>query len=106
MEDNCVLETEKDTGTKKRSRKSMPFATMPARECTIIPESIWKYAAGQNIRRLTLLNNLRPYNYFKHILTELPKHCDEKGTIDPAELDYLMPWSDNLPDECRKPRRL
>ncbi len=24
------------------------------------------------------LNNLRPYYYFRHILTELPKYCDEK----------------------------
>jgi len=52
------------------------------------------------------LNNLRPYNYFKYILTELPKRCDQKGNIEPAELDYLMPWSDQLPEECRKPRRL
>ena len=39
------------------------------------------------------------------ILTELPKHGDEKGNIDTAELDYLMPWSESLPEECRKPRR-
>ena len=50
------------------------------------------------------LNNLRPYYYFKYLLTELPKQCDAKGNIDPAKLDYLMPWSDSLPDECRKPR--
>ena len=59
-----------------------------------------------SISETAKLNNLRPYNYFKHILTELPKHCDKKGNIDPAELDYLMPWSDNLPEECRKLRRL
>ena len=58
-----------------------------------------------SISETAKLNNLHPYNYFKHILTELPKHCDEKGTIDPAELDYLMPWSEKLPEECRKPRR-
>jgi transposase len=23
-----------------------------------------------------------------------------------AKLDYLMPWSESLPEECRKPRRL
>lgn len=51
------------------------------------------------------LNNLRPYYYFRYILTELPKHCDEKGNINPAKLDYLMPWSESLPEECRKPRR-
>ena len=40
-----------------------------------------------------------------HILTELPKYCDEKGNIDPAKLDHLMPWAEELPEECRKPRR-
>lgn len=51
------------------------------------------------------LNNLRPYYYFRHLLTELPNHCDEKGNIEPAKLDDLLPWSESLPDECRKPRR-
>ena len=51
------------------------------------------------------LNNLRPYYYFRYILTELPKYCDEKGNIDPAKLDQLMPWAEELPEECRKPRR-
>ena len=50
------------------------------------------------------LNNLRPY-YFRHILTELPKYCDKKGNIDPAKLNHLMPWAEELPEECRKPRR-
>lgn len=58
-----------------------------------------------SISETAKLNNLRPYYYFKYILTELPKHCDEKGNIDPAVLDYLMPWSESLPEECRKPRR-
>lgn len=43
---------------KGRSRRTMPFATMPASECTVIPEGIWKYAAGQNIRRLTLFDQI------------------------------------------------
>jgi len=58
-----------------------------------------------SIAETAKLNNLHPYNYFKYLLTELPKHCDQKGNIDPAELDYLMPWSESLPEECRKPRR-
>ena len=40
-----------------------------------------------SISETAKLNNLRPYNYFKYILTELPKHCDEKGNIDPEKLD-------------------
>ena len=57
-----------------------------------------------SISETAKLNNLRPYYYFRHILTELPKYCDEKGNIDPAKLDHLMPWAEELPEECRKPR--
>lgn len=59
-----------------------------------------------SISETAKLNNLRPYNYFKYILTELPNRCNQDGNIDPADLDDLMPWADNLPEECRKPRRL
>ena len=58
-----------------------------------------------SISETAKLNNLRPYYYFRYILTELPKLCDEQGNINPAKLDYLMPWSSELPDECSKPRR-
>lgn len=58
-----------------------------------------------SISETAKLNGLRPYYYFKHILTELPKLCDEKGNIDPSDLDQLMPWAENLPEECRKPHR-
>ncbi len=58
-----------------------------------------------SISETAKLNNLRPYYYFAYILTELPKLKDEKGNIDPAKLDYLMPWSESLPEKCRKPRR-
>lgn len=58
-----------------------------------------------SISETAKLNNLRPYYYFKYILTELPKLCDEQGNINPADLDRLMPWAEELPDECRKPRR-
>ena len=51
------------------------------------------------------LNNLRPYHYFKHLLTELPKLCDDKGNIDSTKLDHLLPWLTELPKKCRKPRR-
>ena len=44
-----------------------------------------------SISETAKLNNLRPYYYFRYILTELPKYCDKKGNIDPAKLDHLMP---------------
>ena len=58
-----------------------------------------------SISETAKLNNLRPYYYFKYLLTELPKLCDEKGNIDSAKLEHLLPWAKELPAECRKPRR-
>ena len=58
-----------------------------------------------SISETAKLNNLRPYYYFKHLLTELPKLCDDKGNIDSTKLDHLLPWAPELPKECRKPRR-
>ena len=49
-------------------------------------------------------NNLRPYPYFKHLLSELPERMDEQGNIDPSTLDDLMPWAEVLPEECYKRR--
>lgn len=44
-------------------------------------------------------NELNIYQYFKHLLTEIPKHMD--GTsLD--FLDELLPWSKALPEICRK----
>ena len=44
-------------------------------------------------------NNLKCYEYFKYLLTEIPKHMDDTNL---KFLDNLMPWSKTLPDECRK----
>ncbi len=44
-------------------------------------------------------NNLKPYEYFKYLLEEIPAHMDEKDT---AFIDKLMPWSESLPELCRK----
>lgn len=44
-------------------------------------------------------NNLKPYQYFKYLLEEIPKHMDDK---DQTFLEHLLPWSTSLPDECKK----
>ena len=49
-------------------------------------------------------NNLNPYKYFEHLLTELPNRIDENGNIDSSKLDDLLPWSKVLPEECYKRR--
>jgi len=45
-------------------------------------------------------NNLRPYEYLRVLLTEIPKYVDGK---DLSFLDNLLPWSESLPECCRKP---
>jgi transposase len=42
-------------------------------------------------------NGLSPYAYLKYLLEQLPNIDLE----DPAELDRLMPWSNELPALCR-----
>ena len=44
-------------------------------------------------------NNLKPYDYFEFLLTEIPKHLDD---TDRSFLDDLLPWSPSLPENCRK----
>ena len=47
-------------------------------------------------------NNLRPYEYFEYLLTEIPKHMDD---TDRSFCEDLLPWSPNLPEHCRKPEK-
>jgi len=47
-------------------------------------------------------NNLKPYDYFEYLLTEIPKHLDD---TDRSFLDDLLPWSPGLPANCRKPNK-
>jgi hypothetical protein len=44
-------------------------------------------------------NKLKIYEYLKHLLTEIPKHMDDTSL---DFLDNLLPWSETLPEECRK----
>ena len=44
-------------------------------------------------------NHLKPYKYFEYLLTEIPKHMDDR---DNHFCEDLLPWSDKLPAECRK----
>lgn len=44
-------------------------------------------------------NDLNIYQYFKHLLTEIPKHMDDTNL---DFLNSLLPWSKELPAECRK----
>ena len=45
-------------------------------------------------------NHLKPYDYFKYLLEVIPEHMDNK---DLGFLEELLPWSEHLPESCRKP---
>ena len=44
-------------------------------------------------------NQLKPYEYLKYILTEMPKHMDD---TDFSFLDDLLPWAEAIPAICKK----
>ena len=46
-------------------------------------------------------NNLKPYDYFEYLLSEIPNHMDEK---DNSFLEDLLPWSLKLLERIRKPK--
>ena len=55
-------------------------------------------AIGYSITETALLKRLKPYNYLTYILDEIRK----MGVFqEPEELDRLLPWSKDLPDEVR-----
>ena len=44
-------------------------------------------------------NDLKPYEYLKYLLEEIPKHMDDTSM---EFLDDLLPWSEAIPKECRR----
>lgn len=47
-------------------------------------------------------NQLKPYEYFEYLLAEIPKHMDDKNS---NFLEELLPWSETLPENIRKPQK-
>ena len=47
-------------------------------------------------------NNLKSFAYFEYLLTEIPKHAEDKST---DFLRELLPWSKSLPEHIWKPKK-
>ena len=47
-------------------------------------------------------NQLKPYDYFEYLLDEIPKHMEDTNR---SFLDQLLPWSPDLPERIRKPKK-
>lgn len=61
----------------------------------------WHYGGLSSAYETAKANNLKPYNYFEYLLTEIPNHMEE---TDRSFLKDLLPWSPNLPEHIRKPK--
>ena len=59
-------------------------------------------AIAYSIAETARANDLKPYEYFKYLLEEIPKHGEFE---DPAFLDALLPWSETLPEACYKTKK-
>ena len=55
-----------------------------------------------SIAETTKANNLKPFDYFEYLLTEIPKHTDDRNT---DFLEELLPESKTLPEHIRKPKK-
>ena len=44
---------------------------------------------GDAVGGIQKANNLKPYDYFEFLLTEIPKHLDD---TDRSFLEDLLPW--------------
>lgn len=56
-------------------------------------------AVCYSIAETAKANDLNPYRYFEHLLTEIPKHLSDSTD---EYLEDLLPWSEKLPEVCRK----
>lgn len=52
-----------------------------------------------SIAETAKINNLKPYEYFKYLLEEIPKHSEFE---DDSFIEDLLPWSEKLPEYIRK----
>ena len=56
-------------------------------------------AIAYSIAETAKANHLNPYEYYKHLLTVIPEHMEDKNL---DFLDDLLPWSKTLPKVCRQ----
>lgn len=55
-------------------------------------------AMAYSVIETAKMNGLNPFYYLKYLLEQLPN----TKLSSPDALDHLLPWSENLPEECRK----
>ena len=56
-----------------------------------------------SIAETAKVNNLKPFDYFEYLLTEIHRHIDDQNT---DFLEERLPWSKILPEHIRKPKKI
>ncbi|MCM1202985.1 MAG: transposase domain-containing protein [Bacteroidales bacterium] len=54
-------------------------------------EDYQKRSFSREVETLKRANNIKPYDYFEYLLSEIPKHMDD---TDFSFLENLLPWSE------------
>ena len=62
------------------------------------PKGATASAVAYTLAESAKANGLNVYEYFRHILGQMPNNDFHNH---PEEIDRLLPWSDELPKECR-----
>lgn len=66
---------------------------------TLKAKSLFEY---HSIAETAKANNLKPFDYFEYLLTEIPKHAEDKNT---DFLTEFLPWSKSLLEHIRKSKK-
>lgn len=64
-----------------------------------IPKGAAASAAVYSLIETAKVNGLNVYTYLEYLLLYMP---DTDWRNDPAQLDYLMPWSESVQAECKR----
>ena len=81
------------------ARKNFQSFSEAAKTFSCTEKGAHASAAVMTIIETAKRNGLDVYGYLLHLLTELPKYGH---TPTREQLEALMPWSDRLPDFCKK----
>lgn len=65
----------------------------------ILYNTNYVYSVPNSIAETAKANNLKPFDYFEYLLTEIPKHAEDKNT---DFLTEFLPWSKSLLEHIRK----
>ena len=65
----------------------------------LIGDSLSTFIVLDHLVETAKANNLKIYEYLKYLLEKIPEHMEDTNL---EFTDDLLPWSESLPDCCRR----